>query len=155
MKKIFIIAALTLAATAVISCDTMDNGRPQQTIKKEFKQMFPDAFDVEWEWEGRYWEVSFETGTRPNGTEHEAWFDTDGNWIRTKTEILLTAVPQQIKDYLAADPTYGSATFADNDADHIETPSGSLYRFDLRSGGSVKEVDVKSDGTVTLAGSDR
>ena len=69
----------------------------------------------------------------------------------TKTEMLITAVPQQIKDFLSASPDYGTAPYADNDAEFIETPSGNFYRFDLRVNGVVVEVDVNANGEVTFA----
>ena len=146
--------AASLAALAMVSCDKYEDGRPQKSVTKEFNKMYPDAFDVEWEWDGKYWEVSFETGSRLNGTEHEAWYDDGGDWLRTKTEIPLSAVPQKIINILAGDMTYGTASYADNDADYIETPSGNFYRFDLRLNGVVVEVDVNVNGEVALARQD-
>lgn len=83
MKRIVIFAAIAAALMTTASCDRYDDGRPDKNVRSEFARMYPDAFDVEWEWDGKYWNVSFETGTRPNGIEHEAWYDTDGNWIKT------------------------------------------------------------------------
>ena len=151
MKKIMMIMAVALAALAMISCERYEDGRPQKDVRNEFSKMYPNAFDVEWEWDGTYWDVSFETGSRPNGTEHEAWYDKTGSWLRTKTEIAVSAVPQEIQDFLSADPTYGTAPYADNDAEFIETPSGNFYRFDLRVNGVVVEVDVNVNGEVTFA----
>lgn len=149
MKKIMILAAVV--AAMMISCDKYEDGRPQKDVRSEFKSMYPDAFDVEWGWEGTYWEVSFETGSRPDGTEHEALYDADGNWIQTKTEIFVSSVPQDIKDYLTADPVYGSASLADNEADYFQTPSGNFYRFSVRLDGRTAEVDVKENGEVSPA----
>ncbi len=149
MKKMILVAIA--AAVAMTSCEQYEGGRPQQDVKKEFNRMYPDAFDVEWDWEGTHWDVSFETGSRPNGIEHEASYSTDGTWMYTKTEMHLTAVPQQIKDYLAADPTYGTMAFADNDADYFQTPSGNFYRFSLRDIPRETEVDVTESGEITLA----
>ena len=70
MKKIMILAAV-LAAT-MISCDKYEDGRPSKDVISQFDRMYPEAFDVEWGREGTYWEVSFETGARPNGIEHES-----------------------------------------------------------------------------------
>lgn len=151
MKRLIVLFAVAVAAVGLASCDKYEDGRPDKDVRNEFDKMYPDAFDIEWEWEGTYWDVSFETGSRPNGTEHEAWYDKSGNWLRTTTEMLITDVPQQIKDILAADPTYGTAPYADIDADFIETPSGNFYRFDLRVNGVVVEVDVNVNGEVTLA----
>jgi hypothetical protein len=80
MKKMMILAA-ALFAMATVSCEKYEDGRPPQVVINSFNDMYPGAFDIEWEWDGRYWEVSYETGTRPNGTEHEARFDNDGNLI--------------------------------------------------------------------------
>lgn len=150
MKKVMKIIMVALAAFAMASCDKYDDGRPDKDLRNEFARMYPDAFDVEWDWEGTHWEVSFETGKRPNGIEHEAWYDKTGKWIRTKTEVLLTSVPQQILDFLAADPDYGSAPFADNDVDFIETPDGDYYCFELKLNGVDVEVTVNVNGEVTF-----
>lgn len=150
MKKIMIISAVMTAAMAIISCERYDDGRPSKDVRSEFSRMYPDAYDVEWEWEGTRWEVSFDTGSRANPDEHEAYYNTDGSWIMTKTEVLLTSVPEKIKEFLALDPEYGTASFEDNDAEYIETPSGSFYRFDLVSGGKHIHVDVNADGDVNV-----
>lgn len=151
MKKMIIAAAAFIAAIAFVSCDRYEDGRPSKDVRSEFARMYPDAFDVEWEWDGMNWDVSFETGKRPNGTEKEAWYDADGNWLRTITDMMLSAVPQNIKDYLAADPVYGTSPIADNEVEFIETPSGNFYRFELSVEGRRVEVDVNVNGEVTFA----
>ena len=147
MKKVLlIVAALALLVSA--ACEKYDDGRPSKDVRSEFSRMYPDAWDVEWDYEGTCWEVSFETGKRPNGIEHTALYDKDGGWIRTSTEILLSAVPENIKSYLAASE-FGSARITDNDAEYIETPSGNFYRFDMSAGGERIEVDVNENGDVS------
>ncbi len=151
MKKIFVILAAATALLVMGSCEKYEDGRPPKNAISTFESMYPDAFDVEWEYEGSYWEVGFETGSRPNGTEHEARFDLDGNWIWTKTEIFMQNVPQNIKDIFAASE-YGNMLLADHEADHFQTSAGEFYRFDIRMEGRETEVDVYPDGRVTLAG---
>lgn len=148
MKKIMIFAMIALFA---ISCEKYDDGRPDKSARNEFDRMYADAKDVEWDREGAYWKVSFETGTRPDRIEHEAWFDDAGNWIMTETDMFLSSVPQVIKDYLAADPVYGAATVRDNDVEFWQKPDGNFYRFDLRLDGREVEVDVTEDGKVSPA----
>ncbi len=146
-----------MAAAAALfiigSCDKYDDGRPAKDVRSEFANMYPDAWDVEWEYDGLYWEVSFETGKRPNGTEHEAWYDMSGNWIQTKTELAYTAVPQKIKDYLSASE-YGNMKLESHFVDFYETTNGNYYRFDIHLDGREAEVDVTEDGKVSLAGYD-
>lgn len=150
MKRIFGIAAFAIAIIFAGSCEKYDDGRPAKSVRNEFSHMYPDAKDVEWDWEYNCWNVSFETRTSAGRLEHEAWYDKEGNWIRTETEIILSAVPEVIMGHLSASE-YGQASFGDNDADFIQTPSGNCYRFDLVHSGVEIYVDVSEDGKVTLA----
>lgn len=79
----------------------------------------------------------------------------DGNWLMTETDVLLSAVPQSVKDALAASEEYGTLAFRDNDAEKYDTPSGVFYRFDLTKDGRELEVDVTAEGSVTAARYDR
>lgn len=150
MKRMMIIAAAVAVLAAAVACDKYDDGRPSKNARNEFARMYPDAWDVEWEYQGTLWEVSFETGSRPNGTEHTAWYDAEGNWIRTVTEVFLSSVPQNIKDYLL-ESEYGGGQFADNDADYFQTPEGNYYRFDVILNGKEFDVDVTETGEVSKA----
>ncbi len=153
MKRIFAILMMAVSLTALGSCDRYEDGRPDKGTIKGFKDMYPDAWDVEWEYDGLYWEVSFETGKRPNGTEHTAWYDGSGNWVKTKTEMAYTAVPQKIKDFLSASE-YGSYRLEDHFVDFYETRDGNFYRFDILREGRETEIDVTEDGKVSFAGYD-
>ena len=149
MRRTLLINA-AVALFAASACEKYDDGRPSKDVRSEFNRMYPDAWDVEWEYEGTCWEVSFETGKRPNGIDHTALYGTDGTWISTSTDILLSAVPEDIRNYLATSE-FGSARIIDNDAEYIETPSGNFYRFDMSAGGERIEVDVNENGDVSLA----
>lgn len=150
MKRMITIAAAVMLLVAAGACEKYEDGRPSKDVRTEFARMYPGAWDVEWEPQGGYWKVSFETGSRPNGVDNEAWYQNDGTWIRTSTDMLLVAVPQQIKDYLAASE-YGSGQVEGNDVEYCQTPTGNFYRFDIRFGGREIEVDVTEGGEVTPA----
>ncbi len=151
MKKIFAILATAAALFTMASCEKFEDGRPAKDLRSEFSRMYPDAWDVEWEYEAGVWEVSFETGKRPNGTEHTAWYDGNGNWIQTKTEFAMVSVPQNIKDFLAASE-YGNSRVDDMVVDYYETPTGNFYRFEIMLNGLEVDIDVTEDGKVSLAG---
>lgn len=151
MKGLFIASALLAGMLMGVSCDKYEDGRPAKPVRDDFNTAYPDARDVEWERQGQYWVVSFETGPIQNGTDHEVWYDLSGAWVMSMTEVSLADVPQNIKDYLAADPVYGKAMFEDYDAEYIEKPSGSFYRFDMRLDGREVDVDVTPDGEVAAA----
>ena len=117
-------------------------------VEAEFNNMFPDATDVEWEDEGEYWEVSFEMETPEGEVEGEVWFDKDGNWLGTETEISTDALPQYVLDAIAASE-YANAEL-DDEADYIQTPSGSWYELELECDDFEVEVMVTEDGTLTV-----
>lgn len=143
---------MAVVMIAAVSCEKYDDGRPEKNIRDSFADMYPDAKDVDWDFEGGYWKVSFETGTGAAEIDHEAWYDKSGNWVLTETECPLYAVPQVYKDYLAADEVYGAASFKDDDAEFIQTPDAEYYRFDLFLNGVEVKVNVFGDGAVLEGG---
>ncbi len=153
MKRIFAILAVVAGIIMVASCDRYEDGRPAKDTIREFESMYPDAWDVEWEYDGLYWEVNFETGKRPNGTDHTAWYDMSGNWLKTKTEVAYSAVPKDIIGYFEASE-YGNRQMEDHFIDFYETPAGNFYRFEIYLDGRETGVDVTEDGKVSLAGYD-
>ena len=150
MKRIMIIVSAAIVLLATAACEKYEDGRPSRDVRSEFARMYPDAWDVEWEYQGQMWEVTFETGSRLNGTEHEAWYDMSGNWVRTVTDVFLSSVPQKIRDYLLSSE-FGSGQFTDNDTEYFQTPDGNFYRFDVRFDGKEINVDVTESGKVSLS----
>ncbi len=156
MKKIFTL--LALSAIVIASCTKHDpiNGgvTPSKAAQAGFESQVPpqtnDIWDVEWDFEGTYWEVSYETGTRPHGIEYTMYFDLDGNWLATKTEVLLTAVPQAIMDALTASE-YGQYPLDDREADYVEKADGTIfYKFDIEIGGRDAEIEITLDGKISF-----
>lgn len=145
MKRFFIIMVAALTALSFSSCEKYEDGRPAKSVRNTFKDMYPDAHDVEWELQGAYWNVSFETGSRLNGIDHEAWYDKSGNWVATETEVYLNEVPETVKTALSTSE-FGNYGFSDNDAEFWQTPETEFYRFDLQ--GNVN-VDVTVNGEVS------
>ncbi len=157
MKRIVAIIAIAAAMVTIASCEKYENGRPSKDVRSEFERMYPDAWDVEWEMDygmqETYWEVSFETGKRPNGIDHTAWYDMNGRWVATETDILLNAVPQHVKDALTAE--YVEMLLEDHEIEYYETPDGNFYRFDIYNHGIEIKVDVTEKGEVSVAGNFR
>ena len=153
MKKLALLMVIAASVFAVISCDEYEDGKPSSSVLDRFENMYPGAWDVEWEREGIYWEVSFDTGSYPNQTEHTAWFKSDGTWVRTETDIHVSAVPDAIKGFLQ-NSEYASALLEDNEVDYIQTPDGNYYQFELIYNGARVKVNVTEDGKISLAGLD-
>ena len=148
MKRLVVVISAAALLMATAACEKYEAGRPSKDVRSEFARMYPDAWDVEWEYQGQMWEVTFETGSRLNGTEREAWYDMSGSWVRTVTDVFLSSVPQNIRDYLLSSE-FGSGQFTDNDAEYYQTPDGNFYRFDIRVDGKEINVDVTESGKVS------
>ena len=82
--------------------------------------------------------------------EHEAWYDASGNWIRTETDLVASALPQSVKDALVASE-YASAVLSGSDIEYVETPDGKYYEIEVRYGGVEVTLKVTEDGEVSLA----
>ncbi len=79
IHRIFIFSALLIALFSACNDDTL----PNESARKTFENMYPNAQRVEWEFEHGYYNVDF----RHEGYEKEAWFSSSGEWIMTKTEF--------------------------------------------------------------------
>ena len=148
MKRVLI--ALTIAAVALLSCEKYEDGKPSRNVRSQFSSMYPSARDVEWEPDYGNWKVSFETGTVPNVKEHEAWYDVNGNWIRTETDIFQNELPQAVKDALAASE-YASPYLQIDDVDFVETPDGDFYQVDVEVAGVEISLDVTAEGVISVS----
>lgn len=146
--KVFALVALVLQMLS--SCEKYEDGRPAKSVRSEFARMYPDAKDVEWEPEAGYWKISFETGKVPAVKEHEAWYDADGNWIRTETDIHESLLPKSVKDALAASE-YASVILSGSDIEYVEAPHGNYYQLEVKYSGMEVTLKVTEDGDVSLA----
>lgn len=150
MRRIYaVLAVFAAVAVTLLSCEKYEDGRPAKSVRAEFNDMYPDARDVEWEAESGFWKVSFETGKAPSVKECEAWYDADGNWVRTETDILASALPQSVKDALAASE-YAGALNSDSDVEYVETPEGNYYRLEVGFDGLEIALNITEDGKVFL-----
>lgn len=149
MKRILAFTVMAVAALSLLSCEKYEDGKPSKDVRTEFKDMYPDARDVEWEVERGLWQVSFETGTPPAVKEHEAWYDANGNWIRTETDILASELPQSVKDALAASE-YASATLLPDEIEYVATPAGDYYSLELMFNGVKIRLNVTEGGEVSM-----
>lgn len=149
MKRILTALIIMAAAVTFVSCDKYDDGKPLKNVREAFAEMYPGAHDVEWDAENGYWVVSFELGTPPDVKECEAWYDVDANWLRTETDLVDNALPQSVKDAIAASE-YASALLSAGDVDYVETPSGNFYELEIYLNGLGINLKVSEDGKVSL-----
>lgn len=131
--KAFIMATLVCGAFVFTACDDDDDKfTPESVVTKAFDTKYPDAQRTSWENKAGYAKAEFYIGSY----EAEAWFDPQGNWLLTETDLPYNALPQAIKTSFEAS---SYASWKKDDVDMLERPeSGTVYVIEVESG----ETDI-------------
>lgn len=109
MKKLFFASVFFLGInTAVMSQDMLPEQVPS-VVLNTFDRAFPDAVDVEWEWERDLYSVEFELGRR----DHEVWLNESGDIVRQKEDLSSGDLPRSVIDAV-------NARFKDGRIDDVE-----------------------------------
>jgi hypothetical protein len=165
MKRIFLITTLVAAAIATTSCNKYDGYALSEGVRQNSRMMPPksvsdempaerlqipdNARDVEWEKEGPYWVLNYDLGRGADKKEVDVYFDADGAWVMTRTDLHIKDVPQYIKDYVSASQEYADARFVDRDAEYVEKPDGNSYLLEIMIGMYDIDLEVTEEGVIT------
>ena len=107
----FIFGALIAAlATACGSSNSDDNGNPGfpiPVVERAFLAKYPAAANVKWEKKGSFSQVDFTL----NQVEYEAWYNASGKWLQSEHSVVYTALPIEVKEYVANNLNYPPATW--------------------------------------------
>ncbi|MBP3228769.1 MAG: PepSY-like domain-containing protein [Bacteroidaceae bacterium] len=145
MKNRLLLLTLLMGLSAIsfTACsdddDDVKTSDVPQAVMTAFQAKFPAAA-AKWEREGGLLKAEFINA----GRETDAFFTTDGTWVRTETDLFPTDLPETVRTYLAAN----YPDWAIDDADLIETPESTWYRVELDKPG-FPDVHLRfaSDGT--------
>ena len=98
LKMYFIMLALGLFSFAMQSCDDDDEDAPvSEQLEKAFINEFGNVAH-NWSTRGTNHVASF----NQDNTEKEAWFDANGVWLMTETDIAYDALPAPVKQAFEA-----------------------------------------------------
>ena len=77
------------------SCDKDDENRTagNELVQQAFEAKYPGATGVDWERSGSYYVAEFQY----RNSERAAWFDAQGTWFMTETELAFAALPQAVQ----------------------------------------------------------
>lgn len=143
MKKVILMVSFALAVFAnTVSAQDLHPSQVPSIIINNFQKSFPKAFDVEWELDGMYYKVEFETGLL--GTDHDAWYDQTGKLIRHKEEIAKSDLPQKVQSKI-------NSTFSGyriDDVEKITEGNKVSYTFELKSWKEEWKVAMDSEGNI-------
>ena len=146
MKKKFLfltLLAIVLTFTMVACGDNDEDLSPGQVpavVKEKFETMFPGVTE---KWKKRkrgFYRAEFFNSM---GKYVYVYFQTDGTWVSTVTEIYPSELPQVVKDYVAAN----YAGWYIDDAVREEAPGGNFYMLELdRAGEHEIYLQITEEG---------
>ncbi len=143
MKRIvnLMVAAVILFAVA---CDKDDNADTIQqldpAVKEQVMNQYPNSRVVDVDYYPNFTEVDILDGTTPR----EVYFDLQGIWIRTETDVHINDLPAAVRDAIAASEY---AALPIDDADWVNTPAGDYYLIELDANPDVY-LSITADGII-------
>ena len=124
-------------------CDNDDDLLPTEVpsgVMVNFTAMFPGV-TAQWERERGLLKAEFYN----EGREVDVWFRPDGTWVMTSTDVFPSDLPIAVRDY--ASQNYPDRYI--DDADWVETPSGSYYLLELdKHNAADVYVKVSAEGAL-------
>lgn len=108
-------------------------------IENFIKENYPDARIIETEVENGITEVDI----IHNQIGKDVKFNSTNEWISTSSDVLVQRLPALVTDAIKA----GYGTYAIDDVDYVETPTGNFYLIELeKKGENDTKVKVKENG---------
>ena len=136
---------LRMALLAVFACGIFINSASAQTesCRKTLSQKYPKAKYVEWEMENGYMTAEF---LDEYNQEVEMCFDTQGNWVRTKTDLFFRNLPDVVKKAYQNSPY---AQWRVDDIDFVEQPKAeSIYIIEVEKGEQEYKLFISEKGEI-------
>lgn len=141
MKKLLFYALA--AMVSLQACDKSDDDQvyvsPQ--AKEALTAKYPNAKGVHWQMKNGYVVAEFSTSS---AREQSAWFDNNGTWYMTETDILFAQLPEAVKVSFA-DGQY--ASWRVEDIDKIErSATETVYVIEVENKQSEVDLYYSSEG---------
>jgi hypothetical protein len=115
---------------------------PSAILQQKFQTDFPKAYDVEWETDGKIYEVEFDIQYK----DYKAYYDAKGNLLMYIKEIYRSELPAIVKN--VAESKYPKYNM--EDMDRIQRGTEVIYKIEMENNSSDWEVKllIKADGSV-------
>lgn len=149
LKNCFVIAAGCLLMT-LSSCNNPEEAldqTPTEPVNAKVQEAliarYPGATNVTWVAKGEYAVAKFlfaETRAAEAAASHSAWFDNEGSWYMTETDIPFESLPEAVKTAFNASE-YASGGWTLDEVDRLEREGAELVY--------VIEVERVVDGAKT------
>lgn len=115
MKTKLLLIFFLISGIAMAGCNQKQHYRPDSKIVKALTSQYPKAKRIEWEQKKGYYVAEFNL----DNVETESWYDSNGNWVMTESNIKYNSLPQAIRDHFEKS-IYNN--WKKEDIDKIERP---------------------------------
>ena len=138
------LALVSLGIVLTTSCNDDDEDVAANKVKTEvmtaFQEMYPNV-NAMWEVERGMYKAEFYS----NGCEVEAWYQMDGTWVMTVTDLHVSMLPAAVADRVKTD--YPDRYI--DDCDLVEKPAEKYYLLELdRQGAADIYVKISENGDI-------
>ncbi len=142
MKKLSTIIVLLLFSSLLFA----QKSKVPETVTTAFADKYPNAKNVEWEYdeEDGEWEGEF----KMDKMEYEAEFDADGNWLETECEIEAAELAKPVLESVnEKNKLSGSSIIR---IEKKERPDGIYYEIESQANEVMKDPKTGKEVTVTM-----
>lgn len=147
--SLFIFMLFGMTGLVLAGCNNKKQYRPDARIVSAMNAKYPKASRVEWEQKHGYQVADF----YDNGMESEAWFDQNGKWLMTESDVKYSALPSAIKNTFEKSP-YSS--WKKDDIDKIERQGMSaVYIIEVEKDGQETDLYFTAGGMLVKALNER
>ena len=158
MKAVCLLCCAMSVSLALCACDTGDDLKKVSTeVLKAFQQRYPQAEQVDWERDGRYYVAEFRAPYSQPGApvmavplqmfEMEAWFDSLANWRMTVIDANYTLLPPEVSNGFTVSK-YGK--WHVDDVSIVElNGKDPVYILEIENNGSERTLYFNQRGVLT------
>ena len=135
-KKMLTAGFFGLLLTMPVACDKDDDlllTEVPEVVSANFAAMFPGTWAT-WEKDRGLLKAEF----WHKGHEVDVWYQADGTWVGTETDIPVYELPEPVTDYVVQ--KYPDRYI--DDADWVQTPTGDYYLLELDKH-NAKDIYIK------------
>lgn len=128
------------------ACSNEDTPMPNASVLEAFNIKYPTASQVKWENKNSYLTAEFSD----NNQAHTAWFDAQGQWYMTETE--LQDIAQLPPEVLTAFQSSPYAAWTTDDLDRLErSDAETIYVIEVKKGNQEYDLHYSTDGILLQA----
>ncbi len=138
MKRIIIF--FILMAPLAMTAQTVQQSTVPSVVLNTFKQHFPKATGVEWEFKNGVYEAEFEIGR----LDHEVWINKSGSIVKHKEEIASKTLPTAVRESIRR----SFSGYRISDAEKLTQGDKVFYKTELKSLTKEQDVVFSADGSL-------